>query len=80
MTFTFGIMTTYDNIPRLTEVVDSIHALKIPHYEILVVGSYDKFDPDIVPDLDCRHILSDGWLPKKKNMVARAAYYDTLVL
>lgn len=80
MTLTFGIMTTYDNIPRLTEVVDSIHALKIPHYEILIAGSYNKFDPNIVPDLDCRHILSDGWLPKKKNLVARNANNDTLCL
>jgi hypothetical protein len=76
---TFGIMTIYDDVPRLNVVIESIKALKIPQFEILVAGSYNNNDPSKVDPI-AQHILSDGWLPKKKNMVARAAYHDTLVL
>lgn len=79
MNLTFGIMTIYDDVPRLNAVIDSIKALKIPNVEILVAGSYNNNDPSRVDPI-VQHILSDGWLPKKKNMVARAAYHDTLVL
>ena len=37
MNFTFGILTKYENENQLQEVIDSIHALKIPEYEILVI-------------------------------------------
>jgi hypothetical protein len=80
MNFTFGICTTYENIPQLREVVTSIQALNVPQAEILIVGSYSGFDSDKVHDLDCQHILVDGWLPKKKNMVAKFAYYENLVM
>jgi len=75
---TFGIMTTYDNIPQLTEVVDSIKALKIPQSEIIIAGSYGSNNN--FPGLDCRHVLTDKWLPTKKNLVAKVAQYKTLVL
>jgi hypothetical protein len=80
MNLTFGIMTIYDDIDRLRQVVDSIRSLNIPNYEIIIAGSYDKFDSDVVPDLNCRHILCDGWLPRKKNLVAKTANNDILVL
>jgi len=78
MNLTFGIMTTYDNIARLTEVVDSIHALKIPHYEIIIAGSYGSNNNFV--GLGCHHVLTDKWLPTKKNLVAKRAEYETLVL
>lgn len=78
MNLTFGIMTTYDNIPRLTEVVNSIRSLNIPHAEILIAGSYGSCHN--FTGLDCRHLLTDKWLPTKKNLVAKMAHYETLCL
>ena len=85
MNLTFGIMTTYDNIEQLWEVIHSIEQLHVPNAEIIIVGSYGKFDADIIPDFEgrgisIRQILTDGWLPKKKNLVAKFALHDTLVL
>jgi hypothetical protein len=79
MNFSFGIMTIYDDVPRLNSVIQSIKALKIPKYEILVAGSYNNNNLSGV-DSSAQHILSDGWLPKKKNLVAKMASYETLVL
>jgi len=82
MNLTFGIMTTCDNLARLTAVVESIQALNIPNAEIIIAGSYkssDKFQYGF-SGLGAKTILTDGWLPKKKNLVAKMAYHETLVL
>jgi hypothetical protein len=78
MQMTFGIMTIYDDIPRLNAVIESINALKIPKFEILVAGSYANDHSGVNPLV--QHVLSDGWLPKKKNLVAKLAQYENLVL
>lgn len=74
---TFGIMTRYENIPQLIEVVNSIHALHIPHYEIILAGSYST---QAQPIPGTKHIVTDGWTPVKKNLVAKLAEFETLVL
>lgn len=81
MMFTFGICTTYDNIGQLTEVVDSIRALNIPNVEIVIAGSYEKFDRLIhqFPYHNVNTILSDGWLPKKKNTITKFASHENIV-
>jgi len=78
MKLTFGICSTYSNIPQLAEMVGSISALNIPEYEILIAGSYGTEEIPTFPNV--RHVLTDGWLPKKKNLIAKFATYDTLVM
>ncbi len=79
MKLTFGICSTYENIPQLSEVVESIRALNIPKYEILIAGV--KPHGLTLPTFpNTWHLAVDGWLPQKKNTIAKVAQYDTLVL
>jgi hypothetical protein len=78
MNVTFGIMTTYSNIPQLVEVVESIQALNIRNAEIIIAGSYGE---TLAPPIEgAKHVLTHGWTPVKKNLVAKLAEYDTLCL
>ena len=38
MKFSFGILTLYKDNKQIQEVIDSIKALNIPEYEILLIG------------------------------------------
>ena len=44
--WTFGLITVYEDKERLQEIVESIRALAIPEYEILLVGGGDSSDGD----------------------------------
>jgi hypothetical protein len=79
MKLTFGIMTTYDNIFQLNQVIDSIVNLEIPDVEIIVAGSYNDNDWHDVRPI-AKHILTHGWTPVKKNLVAKVAQHDMLCL
>lgn len=79
MNLTFGIMTQYDNIPQLNEVITSIKSLNVPDVEIIVVGSYNDHDYAKV-DATVQQVLTDGWTPRKKNLVAKMARHETMVL
>ena len=78
MNFTFGIITSYDNLKRLSEVIDSIRDLKISNYEILVMGNQDY------EDLDDTQFINMGdehqYVTNKKNRIAEMARYDNLVI
>lgn len=82
MNLTFGISTAYEDVGRLLLVLDSIKALNIPNSEIIVAGSYDSFDKEICsfPYYQVRTVLTDGWITRKKNLIASMAEHDTLVL
>lgn len=80
MKLSFGICTAYEDIMRLNAVIDSIRALDIPTYEIIIAGSYPT-RLDVLPTVHgAKHLLTDGWVTKKKNMIASAAEYENLVL
>jgi hypothetical protein len=76
MNITFGICTTYEDIPRLNEVISSIKTLNAPNAEIIVVGSYQHDWRGV--DSSVQHILTDGGTPVKTNLLAKFARYDTL--
>lgn len=80
MTFTFGIVTDYKYPQRLQEMYQSIRALKIPTYEILVIGSTTLSDEE-----DVRHVPFDEtrkpmWVTHKKNRLDHEAQYEHLVI
>lgn len=79
MNLTFGIMTTYDNIPQLNEVIASIQALNVPGVEIIVAGSYNNNDLPVLAK-GVEQILTFGWTPVKKNLVAKCARHENLVM
>lgn len=66
MNFTFAITTDYSDENRLNQIVKSIRNLKIPKYEILMIGGKKQEN-----NLDTYHIFMDdphekGGLPGKK--------------
>jgi len=78
MNVTFGIMSTYENVPQLNAVIESIKALQIPQCEIIVTGSYRGEWAKVA--VGVQHVLMDAWTPKKKNTVAKLAQFETLCL
>lgn len=78
MNFTFGIVTTYDDLTRLSQIIDSIRDLKIKKYEIIVTGDRDFEDLD-----DTRYVnMGDEkeFVTNKKNRIAQLANYDNLAI
>ena len=78
MDFTFGIITSYDDLQRLSDVIDSIKNLKIPNYEILVMGN-----DDYLPTEDTTYVnmaSEQQFVTNKKNKIAEMAKYQNLVL
>lgn len=93
MNLTFGICTTQQTFtPELLEVIQSIHALNMPEYEIIIAGSPQgdtvvSSDSKQLEERDCTYLTDEvrtfktrGWITRKKNLIARYAKYDTLVL
>ncbi len=79
MDFTFGITTDYKNVDRLLDTIRSIKSLRIPNYEILIIGpAHSQIDPDVI------QIPFDSptpmWITKKKNILSRNAKYENVIL
>lgn len=77
---TFGICSDLTNIGNLNKVASSIDDLGIPNREIIIVGSYHSAPDDISSWKNCNIILTDGWITRKKNLIAKFATYDTIVM
>jgi hypothetical protein len=77
MNFTFGILTLYENTKQIEEVIESIDSLKIPNYEILLIGpKNDQFENAIEFD----ETVKQGWITRKKNVLVDSAKYDNVVV
>ena len=78
MNFTFGFITDGNNDTYLNSIIDSIEFLKIPEYEIIIVGNSH------VDRLNTKIILFDetikkSWITRKKNIITENANYDNVV-
>jgi hypothetical protein len=83
MQFTFGICTAGDI--DLTDLISNIVSLKVPEYEILIIGGNNSGDIVFDGMVIGKYISFDenertGWITRKKNLLAKEAKYDTLVL
>jgi len=81
--WTFGIITVYEDIERLNAIIESIRALNVPEYEILLVGGGDS--SGLLPGSDIRQIEfdeseRDKWITRKKNILNDNASFDTVVI
>lgn len=77
MKFSFGILTLYENTEQIQGVIDSIKALDIPEYEILLIGpKNDQFENTIEFD----ETQKQGWITRKKNVLVDSAKYDNVVV
>jgi hypothetical protein len=80
MNFSFCITTDYSDINRLNEVIESIHDLDIPFYEINVIGGRDSHkETYYVSYIYFNEKEKPGWITRKKNILANYSKYDNLV-
>ena len=78
--WTFGILSDGSKIDVLENQIQSIIALKIPNYEIIVCGPYEnpKKWSKIVENIPFDYKIA--WITKKKNLIAEKAKYENLVI
>jgi hypothetical protein len=78
----FVVATGGKNDASINQIIDSIEALHIPQYEVIIVGG----ETSTVNRANTKHLSFDEaqvsvpWLTKKKNMGARAAQYEVVVI
>jgi hypothetical protein len=79
MRFTFGIVTGGDQDIFIHRIIDSIEENNIPEYEIFIIGKFagERKNTYVIPFDES---VKKGWITKKKNLVARLANYENLVL
>jgi hypothetical protein len=77
MNFTFGIVTLYENTKQIEEVIQSIDALNIPNYEILLIGPKNEQFKDAI---EFDENVKQGWITRKKNVLVDSAKYDNVVV
>ena len=81
MRFTFGIVTRGDSNDFVNKIIDSIEANEIPEYEIFIVSGenfpYERKNTYVIP---FNMNIKKGWITKKKNLIARLANYENLVI
>jgi len=80
MDFTFGIITAGDNDSFINIIIESIQNNKIPNYEIIIVGNTKVFETDKITVIQFDESIYNGWITKKKNIIAENAKYENIVL
>lgn len=78
--WTFGIITNGVRLDWIEQIIKSIKAQHIPHYEIILCGRY--FDR---PEKNIRYIPFNerddkGWISRKKNLIVDAAQYENICI
>jgi hypothetical protein len=78
MDFTFGIITNLDGDEYLEKIIESIEVLKIPNYEILIVGE-TKLKHNKITIISFDETKKRNWITRKKNLSAQFANYENIV-
>jgi hypothetical protein len=87
MDITFGIVTDGGFDPRINQMIDSIEALKVPYYEVIISGgrtsTIDRINTRHIPhDEDCgteERNRQSWWITGKKNRITREAQHEFVV-
>lgn len=78
MNFTFGIVTGGGNDNNVNTIVSSIESLKIPSYEILIVGN-SKINRQNCKVIEFNENIKKGWITRKKNIITENASFENIV-
>lgn len=76
--WSFGIITDGKRKDWLEKEIDSIIALGIPHFEIIVCGNYCPKGKKNVKFIPFKPKIA--WITKKKNLICQKAKYENLVI
>lgn len=74
----FCIVTTEGTSEFLEKVIDSIRNLKIPQYEVIVVGGAPIKANDVV-HIPFDETVKPGWITRKKNLANSLARYPNVI-
>lgn len=77
--FSFGICTSKNTNGYNQVVVDSIKALNIPNYEIIIVGDTNVQADEHIKIIPFDETIKPMWLNKKKNLITEHAQYENIV-
>jgi glycosyltransferase involved in cell wall biosynthesis/tetratricopeptide (TPR) repeat protein len=77
--YSFCIITNGKRPAKLLRQIESIRALRLPHFEILVGGEVGDA-PDGVRKIDLAADAQNGRLGKMRNALARKARFDHLII
>jgi hypothetical protein len=80
MDFTFGIITNGQSDFNINTIIDSILKNNIPNYEIIIVGNTTIKSSDKITIIYFDENIKNGWITKKKNIIAENAKYENIVL
>jgi hypothetical protein len=88
--FTFGIVTKSENNfgindpssadkTNITKLIESINDLKIPEYEIIVVGGENIYNQENITHFEFDDNINPLWITAKKNIIIENAKYENIV-
>ena len=78
MKFTFGIVTGKNSI-FIQKCIESIYSLRIPEFEIVVVGNNLPFDDPKIKFIQYNDIYPQGDISIKKNLITDIANFTNIV-
>jgi hypothetical protein len=80
MDFTFGIITSGDNVTQVNKIITSIKNLYVDRYEILIIGGENVYhDEKKVKHHQFNENCEKAWITKKKNIITEKAQYENIV-
>lgn len=74
--WTFAMITKGERDKWIEEIIQAVHKQKVPHYEIIVCGTYHDRDEKNFTYIPFKERDDKGWITKKKNLMARIAKYE----
>lgn len=78
--WTFGIITNGKREQWINKIIESIRKQKIPHYEIIICGTYlGKIGLDI-KYVHFNKRDNKGWITKKKNLIVKKAKFENICM
>lgn len=78
--WTFGIVTNGKRKDFIERAINSIRELGIPHYQIILCGTYNG---EIAEDMEYIYFTEHddkGWITRKKNLICQNAKYENIVV
>ncbi len=76
--WTFGIVTNGKRNEWIERIIGAIQEQKIPHYEIIVCGTYHDRKENNTRYIPFNKRDDLGWITRKKNLIVEAAKYENL--
>ena len=77
--FSFGICTSKGSCGSNQLIVDSIKALNIPNYEIIIIGETNIKEDKHIKVIPFDESIKDKWITKKKNLITQYSRYENIV-